>query len=328
MSRIVFCLVLGVFVACSLSQARALDVGDIRFCSGTGDGCAQQSDCEGKIEDGAPVFDEKDCDVKDGCGKCSDGCGGLFGLGLLNGPSDGSDPLSAWVWLAPTYGSGVVNEAFGFSEGVNVGYRVTDSIGLYGAVGFNHQASSELFPGFDANTTQILGTIGVQKFGNPDGEGLLDRTSLWVLWDQSVFLIPADVFGVGTGVFGVNQHQIRLMAGYVTGYHNEVGVAWSFPIGNDDFGAGYLSTLGGPGYLTSAGTFIGGYAKRRVRETDLTASIGYSQGAEGIALGVGAERPISERVNVYADFKAGEGSNFAGSAGVAIAFGRADTKYY
>jgi hypothetical protein len=317
MGRLVFLVALGVLAVCGLSQAQALDVGDIRFCSSVGDGCVQQSGCDAKLQDGC----EEECDGKDGKG--SDACGGVFGLGML-GPSDGSEPWSAWVWAAPTYSSGLA-DVFGFSEGVNVGFRVTDALGIIGGVGFNHMSSTSSFGG---NPTQILGTIGVQKFGNPDGGDVLERSSLWVLWDQSVFLIPDPFFGIDGGVIGLHQHQIRLMAGYVTGYHNEIGVAWSFPIGNDDFGAGALSPLGGPGYLTTAGTFIGAYAKRRVRETDVTATLGYSQGASGMAFGIGAERPVTERVNMYVDFKAGAGSNYAGSIGAAIPLGRGDTKNY
>lgn len=261
-----------------------------------------------------------------GGGKSYDDCcygsgGGLFGMGLLGGPGDGREPLSAWVWAAPTFGSGGPYEVFGFSEGVNVGYRMTDAIGLYGSIGFNHQAANSLM---DANTTQILGTIGVQKFGNPDGAGLLERTSLWALWDQSAFLVVDDPM-----LYGAYQHQIRILAGYATGYHSEIGAAWSIPIGDDVVGAGFLSTLGGPGYLTSS-EFIGAYVKRQVGATDLTGTIGFAgTGSTGATvLGVGAERPISDRVNVYADFKAGEGGSYAGSVGMAVSLGAADTKWY
>lgn len=56
--------------------------------------------------------------------------------------------------------------------------------------------------------------------------------------------------------------------------------------------------------------------------------LGYSEGGDGVALGLGAERSLTERTNVYVDFKTGEGSNYAGSVGVAIPFGAADTKWY
>jgi hypothetical protein len=262
-----------------------------------------------------PLYGGKGAGQKHAYGKGGSSCGcggGIMGAGLL-GPSDGSEPLSVWLWAGPTYSSGTIGSLFGFAEGVNVGYRLTDSIGVYGALGLNHQASS----------TQILGTIGVQKFGNPNGSGLLDRSSLWVLWDQFSDLEVDDPF-----LFGVYLHQLRFMAGYVTGYHNEIGVSYSVATSDDTFGAGALSPLGGPGYLTGAGSFIGPYVKQRVGETELTAMIGYSDGASGMAVGIGAERPVTDRLNTYIDFKAGNGGNYAGSIGAAIPLGRADTKHY
>lgn len=195
----------------------------------------------------------------------------------------------------------------GFSEGVNLGYRFTDNMGLYGSIGFNHTSRS----------THILGTVGIQKFGNPEGDGLLERSTVWVLWDQ----------GTETE-FDSYLHQFRFMVGYSLGEYSEVGMGWSIPTSGSGGIGGALVPLGGPGYLTSASSFIGPYVKRRVRDTDLTGMIGYSDGGGGVALGVAAERPMTERANVYVDFKAGEGSNYAGSVGVAFGLGRADTKWH
>ena len=56
--------------------------------------------------------------------------------------------------------------------------------------------------------------------------------------------------------------------------------------------------------------------------------LGYSEGGEGIALGIGAERRMTERLSVYGDFKFGATDNYTASVGAAIPFGAADTKWH
>ena len=69
-------------------------------------------------------------------------------------------PWSMWAYGGTSYFSLPIQSLWGISEGVTVGYRFDGTaLGLYGNVVFNHTEES----------TQVLGTVGLQKFGNPNG---------------------------------------------------------------------------------------------------------------------------------------------------------------
>jgi hypothetical protein len=256
-----------------------------------------------------PVF--KDAGGKKCDSDCYE-CGPLGGT-MLSRFRAGDTPWSVWVWAAPTYTSTAAISTAGFSEGVNLGYRLTDGVGVYGSIGFNHNFSGVLGGG-----TQVLGTVGLQKFGNPNGAGLMERSNVWILFDQATDTSMDDVY----------LHQFRFVMGYELGENNEVGVTFSIPT-SEGLGGNILSPLGGPDYMTSGGdSFVGPYYKEQLAGWDTTLVVGSSGAAESVAVGVGVERPVMERTNVFVGAKASGDSAWALNLGVSYGLGRADTKWY
>ena len=236
------------------------------------------------------------CSPCDGCG-----CGGSNGYGrFLNGQKT---PWSAWLFGGPSYTSGATG-AMGMSESVTVGYRMFDAFGIYGGAGFNHVASN----------TQILGTIGFQRFGNPNGNTLGDRTSFWMMWDQY------------TDDSSNYRHQFRFMLGYVPSERTNLGIAYTVPT-SDDGGAGTIP-LGGPGMITMGKAFIGPYMSIPVGDTDMYGTLGYSDATDNVGLGLGVKRPLNDRFSVFADVKYGGDKTFGGTVGLAMGLGRMDTNHY
>jgi len=253
----------------------------------------------------------KDSGGKDCESDCYE-CGPLGGT-MLPQFRAGDTPWSVWVWAAPTYTSAAAISTAGFSEGVNLGYRLTDGVGVYGSIGFNHNFSGVLGGG-----TQVLGTVGLQKFGNPNGAGLMERSNVWILFDQSTDTSMDDVY----------LHQFRFVMGYELGENNEVGVTFSIPT-SEGLGGNILSPLGGPDYMTSGGdSFVGPYYKERVGEWDTTLVVGSSGAAQSVAVGAAVERPVMERTNVFVGVKASGDSAWTMNLGVSYGLGRADTKWY
>lgn len=247
------------------------------------------------------------------CGGCGDGgCGGCGGCGCedpccLNGQSR----WTVWAWGAGTYYSTSFESLFGFAEGATLGYRLTETTGLLGQIGFNHTGRS----------TQILGTVGVQKFGNPDGASGWDRTSVWVMWDQFTDTRFANLY----------LHQLRVNVGFVPAERREIGLSFSIPTSGGGVG-GALSPLGGAGLLSSGTEFIGPYLSTEVGDGgQLTTMVGYMGGAGntgGAAFGVGYEQPMNDNLNFITDAKYGTSGLWALSAGVSLGLGRKDTKRY
>jgi len=234
------------------------------------------------------------------CGECCGGCSRACGLGTCSGL--GQTPWSAWVFVAPTYG-GAPTDSFGFSEGITFGYRVAEGLGVYAGVGFNHIEDN----------TQFLGTLGVQRFGDPNGASALDRASVWVLWDQFA-LTNTDAYS----------HQLRFNIGYVPRERTEVGMTFSVPTSSGPGAAGQIP-LGGSSLLTAGDSAVGPYLTRPIGDTQLSAAVVYSGGSESVAAGVGLSRPVSGRTSVFMDAKFAGDEQWAMAVGLKWGFGRMDT---
>jgi hypothetical protein len=242
------------------------------------------------------------CD--DGCpNACGNGCcGDFWHLG------DCSPRLSVWAWGAPAYYStGTGTSLWGFSEGVTGGYRLNEAVGLFVSANFLHTEED----------TSVLGTVGVQRFGDPCGCDLADRLSVAVMWDQFAYTDVEDTY----------VHQFRSNLGIVTGDCQEVGVTFSVPTSGRR-GDPAQTPLGGPMLLTLGNSFVGPYLKRDVGIVQFTGLVGYDDGSDSAAVGVGLARPICDRTNVFFDTKYGGEGAWALSAGVEVGFGRGDTRRY
>ncbi len=237
------------------------------------------------------------CD-ESGCGDCACApCGGC-GCGCQT-------PWSAWVFAAPTY-AGAPTDSFGMSEGISFGYRVSEGFGVYAGAGFNHIEDN----------TQFLGTVGVQRFGNPNGCSDLDRMSVWVLWDQFA--------ETNTDAYA---HQLRFNIGYVPQERTEIGMTFSVPTSSGPGAAGQIP-LGGSGLLTAGDSAVGPYLTRPIGDTQLNAAVVYSGGSESAAAGLGLSRPVSDRTNVFMDAKLAGDDQWSMAVGLKWGFGRMDTTRY
>ena len=257
------------------------------------------------------------------CAPCGECCGGIcprcgrpraFGLGtgsvLGRGAGAaygraggyGQTPWSAWVFAAPTY-AGAPTDSFGFSEGVTFGYRVFEGLGVYAGAGFNHTEDN----------TQFLGTVGLQRFGDPNGASVLDRASVWVLWDQFT-VTDTDAY----------TDQLRFNIGYVPRERTEVGMTFSVPTSSGAGAAGQVP-LGGSGLLTAGDSAVGPYVTRPIGDTQLSAAVVYSEGSESAAAGVGLSRPVSGRTSVFMDAKFAGDDEWAMAVGLKWGFGGMDT---
>jgi len=319
------CVVLGLMTAFALSSARAGDLNlrssfgrlalqeaswtsDLHFCNAKAAEQAQPGPAPAQVAPSGACCEPACGCAGNGCGDC----GGCNGCGCedpccLNGQSR----WTVWAWGGGTYYSTSFESLFGFAEGVTLGYRLTEATGLLGQIGFNHTGRS----------TQILGTVGAQKFGNPYGGSMWERTSVWVLWDQFTDTRFANLY----------VHQLRLNVGFVPAERREIGMSFSIPTSGGGVG-GALIPLGGPGLLSSGTEFIGPYLSTEVGDGgQLTTMVGYMGGAGntgGAAFGVGYEQPMNDNLNFITDAKYGTSGLWALSAGVSLGLGRQDTKRY
>jgi len=287
--------VLGLMVVLGLQDAPAFAQStargyDIQFCNAIYTGAGRQAtaaNCYSNVACTSACCPEQSCG---GCDCLCDCC---------------EPPWSIWIWGAPTYVNGAA-QGFGFSEGVTAGYRLNDALGLYGAIGFNHT---------DVNT-QFLGTVGLQRFGNPDGETFGERTSVWVLWDQYAESDTNTYF-----------HQFRFNLGYVRSERTEIGMTFSVSTSGDDDVAA-LVPMGGSTMLSLSGGYVGPYVTTEFGGVQWTATAGYADGTNRAAFGLGAAVPVSDNTNIFMDAKHGGDDIWALSVGLEVGLGRADTRRY
>lgn len=237
-------------------------------------------------------------------------------LFTTNSPWD--DPSargSTWLWVAPSWGNatwaGVEESRFGVAEGIITSYRLPPGFGLYGSLAFIH----------DEEMTTFFTTIGVQKFGNPGGGGLLQRASAWVFWDACVDKLDGDES---------HFQQIRCNFGVVGPAGAEVGVAFSVSL--DEPADYFLLPVGGTGLLSTGGSVVGPYIRYPIGIFDVTAMLGYSGVSNSGVLGLGAEARLTENSSLFLDWKTGGAEAADGPstilAGYKLGFGRADATRY
>ncbi len=198
-------------------------------------------------------------------------------------------PLMYQIWFGPTYASAAVGDsAWGFAEGGSLGYRLGAGLQLYGGIGFNHAGGS----------TDILGTIGIQRLADPAGATLHDRMSLAVYWDQFVNT-DADEY----------LHGFRFEVGYALSPNYTVGAI------------GAVSTSGGQDVTqitpigAALGTFPGesgaaGYASYHIGPWSAMLTIGYSNGNESAIYGGSVRRELTPTTGVTFGAAAGEDVDF------------------
>lgn len=243
----------------------------------------------------------------EGCrGVCGDPACDPYASGLFGGVGDPTR-TSVWVWVAPTYVSSVFDTQFGVGEGAVIGYRLSEAIGLYAGIGFNHHEQS----------TQVLGTLGLQKFGNPEGVGLLERTTVWMFWDQG-----ADTEGGD----GASAHQLRFNVGWVSSNEMEVGMTFSFAI--EEPTRHMLTPLGGQFNMSAGNSIVGPYVRMPVGVFDVTGILGFSEATDSAVVGLGAEAPLTDTSNLFIEAKSGGDDVYSLSLGYKVGFGRADTTRY
>ncbi len=235
------------------------------------------------------------CGCDTDCGDaCSDACGcgnGCAGNGCCT-------PWTLAVRFGATYYSLPVLSQWGFSEGASVGYRINPCWGLCGSVDFNHTDFS----------SQVLGVVGIQKFGVPCAASLIDRTSVSLMFDQFVdFEIGPDSY----------LHQFRLYTGIVTGPQREIGMLFNLPT-SDELPVAALTPMGGATLMPVADFYVGPYFRTTTANcVSLEGTVGYSDAVGGgIAAGLGAAVPITANTDLFVNGKVCEGDNYAMAFGV------------
>ncbi|MCS7237276.1 MAG: hypothetical protein NZ899_03295 [Thermoguttaceae bacterium] len=222
---------------------------------------------------------------------------------------------STWLWVAPMYASGAItgvdDSRFGVAEGIVSGYRLTHNLGVYGSIAFLH----------DEELTAFLGTVGIQRFGNPVGASLVDRVSFWMFWDNCADTLDGDE---------THFQQLRFNIGLVGPGGGEAGLAFSVSL--DEPGDYFLIPVGGPTFLSTGGSVVGPYVRYPIGIFDLTAMLGFSGQSDAGVLGLGARAWLTENIAVFTDGKVGgaDGADNPTSllAGVSVGGGRADTNRY
>lgn len=216
------------------------------------------------------------------------------------------------IWAGPTYSDATLfaidDSEFGFGEGVIAGYRLTRSLGLYGSLSALHYEEMTIF----------LGTVGVQRFGNPRGPGLIDRISVWIFWDNYTDTLDGNL---------TDFQQLRFNIGVVGPVGNEVGFAFSVSL--DEPPDYFLTPLGGVHLLSSGESVVGPYMRFPISIFDISAMLGYSTRTETGVLGLGARARITESLAVFADGKVGAANGgdtpYTLLAGAELLGGLADT---
>ncbi len=305
---------------------------DIEFCSYTAPGDASGNASHGISQ--TPEITPQG--VAGWCDPCRPGA-----LGLLGSPgagsaitSDRSDGVklrtlfpetgprpdansrgSTWLWVGPNLSQSQLLTAgdteLGISEGIISGYRLTPSLGVFGAIAFSHEDGD----------TFIFSSVGIQKFGNPQGGGLLQRGTVWVFWEQGVDTLDED-----DGHF----QQLRFKVGLVGPGGGEAGMTFNVPL--DKPADYFLSPVGGTAMTSTGGFTIGPYVRFPIGIFDLNAMLGYAEQSGSAVLGLGTEARLTERSAVFVDWKTG-GADVGENpstllVGYKLGFGRADTTRY
>lgn len=243
---------------------------------------------------------------------------GLYGpQPLFSGAGIGREtatPASVWLWVAPGYSDvtawGAGDSSWAIAEGIIAGYRLTDGLGIYSSVTFIH----------DEETTTFLTSVGLQKFGNPAGAGLLQRASAWMFWDAAVDTLD-----------GNQSHfqQLRFNLGVVGPAGGEAGV--SFSVSLDEPAGYYLTPVGGATFLSTGGSVVGPYVRYPIGIFDFTAMLGFSGVSDEAVLGGGVEARLTENSSIFLDGKIAGAEGDSPSSllvGYKLGFGRADTVRY
>jgi hypothetical protein len=219
-----------------------------------------------------------------------------------------------WLWVAPGYSDvtawGAGDSSWAIAEGIIAGYRLTDGLGIYSSVTFIH----------DEETTTFLTSVGLQKFGNPAGAGLLQRASAWMFWDAAVDTLD-----------GNQSHfqQLRFNLGVVGPAGGEAGV--SFSVSLDEPAGYYLTPVGGATFLSTGGSVVGPYVRYPIGIFDFTAMLGFSGVSDEAVLGGGVEARLTENSSIFLDGKIAGAEGDSPSSllvGYKLGFGRADTVRY
>ena len=206
-------------------------------------------------------------------------------------------------WIAGTHLDGATTEG-GFAYGLTGGYRLTDSVGVFGAFGLNHT---------DART-QFLGTVGLQKFGNPYGCTLQERATLWGFFDY-----------FNDDEVDDEAYQLRFNTGYLFADYVEAGVTFSIDLGD---GPVSLSPFGGATLMYPGGSFVGGYYNRTIRRFEFFGQLGYSDAVDNVAGSIGLKRPIGNRAKAFVGVAGAGDDSLSGALGMEFGLGRNDTWQY
>ncbi len=279
----------------------------IQLCGGTS--CGAGPCCYGSLlgRCGGPCTSCCDAACGDGCGNgcCGNGCCGNGGCG-----DGGCTPWTLLGRAGSSYYSFPFMTEWGFSEGVTLGYLVNPRWGLYGSVDFNHTDYS----------TQVLGTVGVQKFGVPYADTVIERTSVWILFDQF-----AD-FEIGSDSY---LHQFRFYTGIATGPRREIGIGFTAPT-SDDPAVGALTPMGSSGVMPVGDSYVGPiWRSETPNGLRLDGTVGYSDAnGGGVAAGLGAAVPMGANTDLFFNGKLSEGENYTFAIGMEFKGGRQDTRFF
>ncbi|MCA9214408.1 MAG: hypothetical protein KDB27_15155 [Planctomycetales bacterium] len=254
---------------------------------------------------------QSDCCQSCCTSQCSNGCGCCQSVNYypLGRGAYKTGPLwSGWVWAGPTLLDVNNDSESGFSEGVNLGYRLSPAVGIFGGFGANH---------IDG-TTQTLATFGIQRFGNPRGSDALDRMTSWFFYDHF------DNSGTDTEL-----GQLRYRIGYVLSEQLEVGAAFSADLDDDNGNANSVTPLGNMATMFPGRDFTGAYTNYRTDRADFGLSFGHSDATDGVAGGAQIGIPLTEERDqkVVVSTHASDDS-FGAGIFYSVGLGGADTSRY
>lgn len=289
--------------------APAVSAGEVAFESKLANWHGGGSDCCGCAGDSYSGCDACDghnacnsCNSCNSCSSCSScsSCDGCNSCDSCNGC--GSDvPWTLRPWIGGTHFDGATTES-GFAYGMIAGYRLADSLGVYGSFGFNHTD----------DRTQFVGTTGFQKFGNPYGATTADRMTLWGFWDYYADDETDD-----------DAHQIRFNVGYVTGDYAEIGVTFSISTSNNSAGA--IVPFGAANGMFVGDGFVGAYYNRTIGRLDFFGQLGFTQATDDVAGSIGLRWSTNSRIRPIASFAAAGPDSYGGMIGVELGLWADDT---
>jgi len=206
-------------------------------------------------------------------------------------------------WIAGTHIDGATTEG-GFAYGLTGGYRLTDSVGAFGAFGFNHTD----------DRTQFLGTVGLQKFGNPYGCTFQERATVWGFFD---YFRDDNVDD--------EAYQLRFNMGYVFADYVEAGATFSIDVGDDAIS---LTPFGGATLMYPGGSFVGGYYNRAIGRYEFFGQLGYSDAVDNVAGSIGLKRPIGDRAKAFVGVAGAGDDSLSGALGMEFGLGRNNVWQY